>query len=1028
MRLTAFNTHLLVLTAVLALSSALGRTHYLFQSQQGPQHPAGKVMGHHKSHCAYVVEKSVSFTMQDGVAPYVKAEYNKCSWGQKCPALMYRLFYKPLFKVAYKTVTELEWRCCPGFFGFGCKSGPMHKGPMPMHKGPMPMHKGPMPPFKGPMPSFKGPMPMNKGPMIVHKGPMPMHKGPMPMHKGPMPPFKGPVPPFKGPMPPFKGVNPQPTNRGQQWGQSPMNTRSQDNFDQDVGSYPNPPHSSISGHQDPLAAPTEDDIPNHHSLSPEHHDATLDHDHDPSLDHHDPSLDHHDPSLDHHDPSLDHHDPSLDHIDPTLDHHDPMLESHNPSADPVNAIADHNAAPGTHPITVNVEAEILAEEHPPPVDSHPNYDQDLDGLTAERLDRMEDDVQRLSRGLETLRGTVTGLEDSLRKSLREDANRMLSALLSAGPAAGPQPALLSRDSSVGFGDLPGVAPDREGLDGMQYPGLTELVGKMTELRSELQAKATELDEIRATVLGHDSALKKLANETHSLTGNPLAPEAKKALEKLVDGQISGARTAILGGFDRRVETAENRCEEKAGEVRRQCQKDQLDQESQLEEALDDSIDDLRKELADLHAQLQKLSSPEDGCCHAMSGLTERVVMLEQSMDGLNQSQGYLKAELGGHKDHVEGMLEGRLGYVESKLDITVTSPHGGSRGVPSTSLESRLEEKLKALEERLLTAVEELGNATVPALLEGKVVPTLETEVESLRKRVAVDVDRVQRHLTSLELMCSSSCAPALEGTTNVQANNNEHTTSADNHSKVLDQQAERMNRLNATMTLLLQKMAEMEMSAAGGLEGEVTLLKVNVRSVNRTLLGLRNSLGTVVQEVTRANSTWQDREERLAQQVKGVVQLVGKQASMLSSGERRLSRLKGELQEMRRRLAGELQGCRSAALGVQKEVTEVGGRVARVEGQCGGLSHLAEDLERIRSELEGHSDGQLVQFNNTLASHSSQLSELRDELRNCTGAATAVGKALGDFHIAPNHVTPEVAAEPRGDQFAAPVQPKTPH
>lgn len=40
-----------------------------------------------RNHCAYVVEKTVSFTVQEGAAPYVKAEYNKCSWGQKCPTL-----------------------------------------------------------------------------------------------------------------------------------------------------------------------------------------------------------------------------------------------------------------------------------------------------------------------------------------------------------------------------------------------------------------------------------------------------------------------------------------------------------------------------------------------------------------------------------------------------------------------------------------------------------------------------------------------------------------------------------------------------------------------------------------------------------------------------------------------------------------------------------------------------------------------------------------------------------------------------
>lgn len=41
-----------------------------------------------RGHCAYVVEKMVSFTVQDGAAPYVKAEYSRCSWGQKCPTLL----------------------------------------------------------------------------------------------------------------------------------------------------------------------------------------------------------------------------------------------------------------------------------------------------------------------------------------------------------------------------------------------------------------------------------------------------------------------------------------------------------------------------------------------------------------------------------------------------------------------------------------------------------------------------------------------------------------------------------------------------------------------------------------------------------------------------------------------------------------------------------------------------------------------------------------------------------------------------
>ncbi|GCB76843.1 hypothetical protein scyTo_0016614 [Scyliorhinus torazame] len=35
----------------------------------------------------------------------------------------YRTHFRPTYKVAYKVVTQLEWRCCPGFKGEDCKNG-----------------------------------------------------------------------------------------------------------------------------------------------------------------------------------------------------------------------------------------------------------------------------------------------------------------------------------------------------------------------------------------------------------------------------------------------------------------------------------------------------------------------------------------------------------------------------------------------------------------------------------------------------------------------------------------------------------------------------------------------------------------------------------------------------------------------------------------------------------------------------------------------------------------------------------------
>lgn len=617
-------------------------------------------------------------------------------------------------------------------------------------------------------------------------------------------------------------------------------------------------------------------------------------------------------------------------------------------------------------------------------------------------------MQRLNRGLETLRGTVNGLEASLRASLREDANRMLSALLSAGPGPLPAPDVASNPSTVGFVEIPGGNPDQEGFDGRNvFPGLAELKVKVEELRTELKTKSTELQDLKATIMRHDEELRTMSDrpaEISALTGNP---GGGGAVEKTMEAKLGEARSEILSGFERRVESAEERCEEKAGDVRRQCQREQSERQQHMEESLQENTNNLRKELKVLQTQMHGVEG-SDSCCSRMEGLVERVKLLETSVAGLNQSQGHLRVELGGHKDHMEGILEGRLGYVEAKLNLTghiKSNKYRSESGIldkaeTGSSLEARMEGKLRALEGRLLTALEELGNATVPALLEGQAVPTLETELESLRTRLEVDVDRVQKHLTSLESLCTSSCSsPHPQSPLQGDSATNESQSDLQDVKETLDMQENSLNSLNVTVQQLMKRLTikdqQKQVEEPHPIEGELTILKFKVLSVNHTLKTLQHSLGSVVQQVVHANSSWQDREARMAQQIKGVVQLVGHQASMLGAGERRLTRLKGELQEMRRRLAQEVRGCRTTALGVQKEVTEVGGRVASVEDQCKGLNLLAEDLERIREELEGQSQGLLVQVNGTLASHAQQLNELKDRLRNCTSEVNPASQSL---------------------------------
>uniref|UniRef100_A0A8C3ALD0 Elastin microfibril interfacer 1a n=1 Tax=Cyclopterus lumpus TaxID=8103 RepID=A0A8C3ALD0_CYCLU len=77
--------------------------------------------------CAYVVTRTVSCVMEDGVETYIKPDYQRCTWGQ-CPRVAYRTYRRPRYKVAYKMVTEMEWKCCHGYSGEDCHNGPKGTG------------------------------------------------------------------------------------------------------------------------------------------------------------------------------------------------------------------------------------------------------------------------------------------------------------------------------------------------------------------------------------------------------------------------------------------------------------------------------------------------------------------------------------------------------------------------------------------------------------------------------------------------------------------------------------------------------------------------------------------------------------------------------------------------------------------------------------------------------------------------------------------------------------------------------------
>uniref|UniRef100_A0A3P9NMA0 Elastin microfibril interfacer 2 n=1 Tax=Poecilia reticulata TaxID=8081 RepID=A0A3P9NMA0_POERE len=73
--------------------------------------------------CAYVVHKNVSCAVVGGTESFAQPEFLPCPPEQpNCvQQVIYQTHFRPTYKIGYKIVTELQWKCCPGYQGYDCK-------------------------------------------------------------------------------------------------------------------------------------------------------------------------------------------------------------------------------------------------------------------------------------------------------------------------------------------------------------------------------------------------------------------------------------------------------------------------------------------------------------------------------------------------------------------------------------------------------------------------------------------------------------------------------------------------------------------------------------------------------------------------------------------------------------------------------------------------------------------------------------------------------------------------------------------
>uniref|UniRef100_UPI00358E3162 EMILIN-3-like n=1 Tax=Myxine glutinosa TaxID=7769 RepID=UPI00358E3162 len=246
----------------------------------------------------------------------------------------------------------------------------------------------------------------------------------------------------------------------------------------------------------------------------------------------------------------------------------------------------------------------------------------------------------------------------------------------------------------------------------------------------------------------------------------------------------------------------------------------------VRQRMNESLTALHVELTELHQDLgsMKLQAENGGCCDLITGLAARIESLDSRLHGVVDSQRKLRARLDGQAPRLSLSGEARneaLGTPDNRPGV---SPQG-----------ARFESRLYALEEQLIGAFAELGHGGVrlpPAGVSQAIRGGTVAIPQDSALRAALQ--GVERRLEKVELGCGlRGCGSELDGL----------RTDLAKCLEMMRKTVIRVDRNELALQMLNTMRARHSIGDVGELQGELTILKVNFHTLNRSLEGLREEV-----------------------------------------------------------------------------------------------------------------------------------------------------------------------------------------
>ncbi|CAL8293617.1 unnamed protein product [Lota lota] len=568
------------------------------------------------------------------------------------------------------------------------------------------------------------------------------------------------------------------------------------------------------------------------------------------------------------------------------------------------------------------------------------------------VQRMEEDIQRLSQMVLDMQAAMTDMSSGLRLDLQEDASKMLVTLLHDR-----RPPDSARGGDTEMFQLQDLSlkhdPSHE----------DEVLGKINQVVDTLETKSNALDELQGRVDRHDGQLRllmeisegspatpPLSSPSSSSSSSAVAGDA--TLRAYVDKKLGALREELMEGMEIKMADLKSSCDYKIMSVQEESEAQETNYLS-LAELMDSKESDLRKEILDIKTKVEELESEKVvldvsvGDIHASEDVLARLENVELRLNlsernveaqSLLREQKFGKQEDQGSED-LRRTLEDRMTFVENRI----------------SSLEEKEDERLNSQS----------------GIAEAQGLDALQSEINSQRNYVHI----LEVRLDAIDRLYSKEC-------------NKSNPTVVENTEREQDQTLSSRNEVDATQNSLNGQAASKEQGVLRHLSnGSRSSLEDNwseLGFLQARLERLEGSMSNVDRSVLQHSQELQDLNATCSQASRGPA----KDQLEIWAG----------LDELRREVRTKADDCRVQTQDVGREVAGVEERMGSLQKACDKLDPISGHLQQIKEGLNKHVSGLwtcVSQLNGTLRAQGRDIVQLRGTLQDFQDQASGVPEEL---------------------------------